>query len=156
MEATPYVDAIRGDLGAIVAGDEQAAAVAERLGRALESSLQLRLLDAFSEAAVELSAQLSNGHIEIRVAGRDIQLVFVGAPEEQPEAASPAGEEEGATARLTLRMPDALKGRVEAAADAEGQSVNAWLVRAVTSALDRPGSRGRARTGKRITGYARG
>jgi hypothetical protein len=154
METTPHVDAIRGDLGAVVAGDEQAAAVAERLGRALESSLQLRLLDAFGEAAVELSDQLPNGHVEVRVSGRDIQLVFVGLPEQ--EAPSSTVDEEGGTARLTLRMPDALKTRVESAADAEGLSVNSWLVRAVNAAVDRRSARGTVRSGKRITGYARG
>ena len=88
------------------------------------------------------------------MAGRDIQLVFVGAPEQ--EAPSAAADEEGGTARLTLRMPDALKGRVESAAESEGLSVNAWLVRAVNAAVDRRSSRGTLRTGKRITGYARG
>jgi hypothetical protein len=137
----------------VVAGYEPAPAFAQRLGRALESSLQLRLLDAFGEAAVELSDQLPNGHVEVRVSGRDIQLVFVGAPEQ--EAPSAAADEEGGTARLTLRMPDALKTRVESAADTEGLSVNAWLVRAVNAAVDRR-ARGSVRSGKRITGYARG
>jgi hypothetical protein len=155
VETTPHVDAIRGDLGAIVAGDEQATAVAERLGRALESSLQLRLLDAFGEAAVELSDQLPNGHVEVRVAGRDIQLVYVGVPEQEPPSAA-ASEEEGETARITLRMPDALKSRVDAAAEAEGLSVNAWLVRAANAAIDRRSTRSTVRTGKRLTGYARG
>ena len=154
METTPHVDALRGDLGAIVAGDEQAMAVAERLGRALESSLLLRLLDAFGEAAVELSDQIPNGHVEVRVAGRDLQLVYVGAPDR--EAPAEPAEEEGGTARLTLRMPDALKTRVESAAEAERLSVNAWLVRAVNAAVDRRGARGTVRSGTRITGYARG
>jgi hypothetical protein len=148
METGPHIDAVRGDLAAFVAGDEQAAAVAERLGRALESSLQLRLFDVLGEAALELSDQLPAGHVEVRLAGRDVRLVYTGAPE-VPAPPAPA-DEDGGTARLTLRMPDALKGRVEAAADTEGLSVNAWLVRAVTAALER---RPQRTSGNRITGF---
>ncbi|MGZ4149263.1 MAG: hypothetical protein ACXVQJ_04410 [Actinomycetota bacterium] len=154
MELTPHIEAVRDDLAAVVEGDEQAAAVAERLGRALDPSLQLRLLDALSEASMELSEQLPAGHVEVRIAGRDARFVYVGAPEAPAPPPAPAAEDEGGMARLTLRMPDAAKARVEAAADAEGLSVNAWLVRAVSNALDRkpPSTR---RVGNRITGYAR-
>ncbi|MGZ5288230.1 MAG: toxin-antitoxin system HicB family antitoxin [Actinomycetota bacterium] len=151
MDTTPFLDAIRGDLQAVTAGDESAAAVAERLSRALESSLQLRLLDAMGEAALELSDQLPSGHVEVRLAGRDVQLVVVDAAEPEPEPA--VRDDEGGTARLTLRMPDALKARVEQAAASEGVSTNAWLVRAITRGLDRPPG-GKRRAGSRITGYA--
>ena len=60
----------------------------------------------------------------------------------------------GETTRLTLRMSDSLKTAVEAAATADSVSVNAWLVRAVKGALDRPPQRMRA-SGNRIKGYAR-
>ena len=60
-------------------------------------------------------------------------------------------EEEGGTARLTLRMPERLKARVEEAAGREGISTNAWLVRAIGSGLDRPTKR---RVGSRVTGFA--
>jgi len=151
MDTIPFLDAIRGDLQAVTAGDEAAAAVAERLSRALESSLQLRLLDAMGEAALELSDQLPTGHVEVRLAGRDVQLVVVDAGESEPEPA--ARDDEGGTARLTLRMPDALKARVEQAAASEGVSTNAWLVRAITRGLDRP-TGGKRRVGSRITGFA--
>ena len=44
--------------------------------------------------------------------------------------------DEGATSRTTLRLPDSLKARAEAAAAAEGVSLNAWFVRAVSAALE--------------------
>ena len=47
--------------------------------------------------------------------------------------------DEGAS-RINLRMPDSLKARVEAAALREGRSVNAWLVRAATTAVNPGGS----------------
>jgi len=153
MDLGPHLDAIRTDLEALAGPDEGLQESMARLGRPLEASMQLRLLDVLSEASLELSSQLPTGHVALRVAGRDAGLVYVGPPEPVEAPASPA-DEEGGTARLTLRMPDALKSAVESASDAEGLSVNAWLVRAVKRALDRPSDRPR-KSGNRITGYAR-
>lgn len=149
MEVTPHVEATRADLEAVTAGDEQASVVAERLARALEPSLQLRLLDAIGEATAELNPQLPSGHVDVRLAGRDVQLVFV--PDEEATRIPPA-DEDGGTARLTLRMPERLKVRVEEAAASEGISTNAWLVRAVARGLEP--RREKRRVGSRITGYA--
>jgi hypothetical protein len=151
MDLGPHLDAILGDLETLAGTDEAISATFERLGRPLEASIQIRLLDVLGEASLELGEQLATGHVEVRVAGRDARLVYVGAIE--PEAPEPE-DEGGETARLTLRMPDALKTAVEAAAGADGISVNTWLVRAVKRALDRPPQRMRT-SGNRIKGYAR-
>ena len=153
MDLGPHLDAILGDLEALAGLDEAMSATFERLGRPLEASIQIRLLDVLGEASLELGEQLAAGHVEVRVAGRDARLVYVGAPE-ATEAPSEPAEDEGETTRLTLRMSDSLKTAVEAAATADGVSVNAWLVRAVKRALDRPPQRMRA-SGNRIKGYAR-
>jgi hypothetical protein len=152
METTTYGDALRTDLLAIVGADEQAAAVADRMARALDSSFQLRFLDALGEAAAELSEQLAAGHVEVRLAGRDARLVLV-TPPEATAVGTTTDDEDGGTARLTLRMPDIMKSRVEEAADQEQLSVNAWLVRAVGAALERRREPAR-RARNRITGYA--
>lgn len=152
MDLGPHLDAILGDLEALAGSDEATAATLERLGRPLEASIQIRLLDVLGEASLELGEQLAAGHVEVRVAGRDARLVYVGAPE--ADAPAEPAEDEGETTRLTLRMSDSLKTAVEAAATADGVSVNAWLVRAVKGALDRPPQRMRA-SGNRIKGYAR-
>ena len=152
MDLGPHIDAIRGDVESLAGVDESARAALERAQRPLEASLQVRLLDALGEVGLELSGQLPGGHVEVRVAGRDANLVYVG---EQAQAEPAGPDEEGGTARLTLRMPDALKSRVETAAEAEGISTNAWLVRAAGRALTRPGESKTRKTGNRITGYAR-
>jgi hypothetical protein len=127
-------------------GDERSAQVAQRLGEALGSNLRLKLLDLFSQAAVELSSTLPSGHIEVRLAGQEPELVFVDVP---GEAAGMAGEE--LSARISLRLPESLKTAVEKAADREGVSTNAWLVRAIARAAEsRPAQVG----GKRLSGYA--
>ena len=149
MQLTPYIEALEADLAAIAAvGDEHVAAAAERLTQALRASLGLRLLDLLGEAALEVSAQVPSGHVEVRLAGQDPSLVFV---EEEPEAAPAQSAEDGLTARVTLRLPESLKGAIEIAASREGVSVNAWLVRALARSVSSP-PRG---AGSRLTGYAK-
>ncbi|HEV8089310.1 MAG TPA: hypothetical protein VGQ50_11660 [Actinomycetota bacterium] len=154
MELTPHLEAIRGDLESLVASDEALTAALERMARPIEATLQLRLLDVLGDAALELTEQIPTGHTELRVSGRDARLVFVGAPEAGPEPPTP-DDDDGGMARLTVRMPDALKGAIEAAADAAAQSVNAWLVQAARSALNRGADTRRRGGGNRISGYAR-
>jgi ribbon-helix-helix CopG family protein len=146
MDLTPYLAAVRTDLEAIAGSDEAALAVGERLARALEPSLQLRLLDALGQAAQELSEQLPSGRVEVRLAGQDVHLSYAG---EEPVIAPPS-DEEGGSARVTLRLPESMKARVEHQANREGVSTNAWLVRAVTRGLEQQ----RRRVGNRITGMA--
>ena len=50
------------------------------------------------------------------------------------------------TPRTTLRLPDALKSRVDEAATIDGVSVNTWLVRAIASALQPKQRRSAQRT----------
>lgn len=147
METAPFLDAIEAELEALTTGDDDASVAAARLASGLRASLQLRLFDAMGQAALELSDQMASGHVEVRLAGRDVELVFV--PEE-PAAAS-TEDEDGGTARLTLRMPESLKADVERAAGRAGRSTNAWLVTAIKRSLD---DRGRRVAGSRLTGYA--
>jgi hypothetical protein len=131
-------------------GDEATAQAAQRLSVALRSSAGLRILDALSEAALELSAQLPSGHVEVRLSGQDPQLVFV---EEEGAAPAPTGDE-GVTARITLRLPESLKATIELVAGREGVSINTWLIRALARAVSAQPSRAR-RSGNRLTGYGR-
>jgi predicted HicB family RNase H-like nuclease len=56
------------------------------------------------------------------------------------------------SARITLRLPEGLKVRIETAASVEGVSVNAWIVRVLTRMAS--GARG-PRVGSRLTGFGR-
>jgi len=103
------------------------------------------------EAAAEVGSQLPSGRVDVRLAGRDPELVVVF--EEAPEPAAVAVGEE-LTGRITLRLPEALKTAVEALADQEGISTNAWLVRTIARSLEarpsrRPGT-------NRLQGFAQG
>lgn len=151
MELSPITEAIRADLAvAAELGDEAVRDAADRLGRALESALRVRLLDALAQAARELEAQLGEGAIELRLVGDSAELAVTRSPAAEPP---PPAAEEAETARITLRLPEGIKQRAEQAAAAEGLSTNAWLVRAVSSALDRR-TTVQIRVGQRLRGFA--
>lgn len=158
MELSPHLAALRADLAAAAAvGSDEVARAASLLGDAIEPALRLVLLDLLAEAAAELSDQLPGATVDLRLRGREPELVAsVAASPAAPPAAEAAGED--GTARLTLRLPEALKSRAEAAAASESLSVNSWLVRAVSSALDpRPAFPFLGGSGgpRRLQGYGR-
>jgi len=163
MELSDYVEKLRGELTSITrfAGEDVARA-AELLTETLESSVRLTLLDVLSAAAADITARLGDAAVEVRLADGEPTFVVLTAPEdegyEEPAQAAGADPDAG-TARLTLRLPDPLKARIEAAAARDGTSVNTWLVRVAGRALDNPGrsgqTGGRRGPGQRITGYAR-
>ena len=152
MELTPHVQSISARLQAAAGADERSADVAQRMSLAIEAALELQLLDLLGQAALELTEQLPAGHIELRLAGRDAQLVYADDVAAHPQTAT---EDEGSPARLTLRMTESLKTAVEGAAALQGVSTNTWLVTAVKRTLEQRPQRKRS-VGNRLTGYAQG
>ncbi|MCS0600556.1 toxin-antitoxin system HicB family antitoxin [Streptomyces sp. LP11] len=171
MDLTPYVDTLRRDLAvAAEAGGEDARALAERLTAPLESAARLTLLNVLSAAMDEITRELAPGSVDVRLRGLDPDFVVTPPPADEAPvqvAAGPPGEtakafaegDEGGTARVNLRLPAHLKARAEEAANREGLSVNAWLVRAVSAAVGtgtQPRAAERTRTiGQSFTGWVR-
>jgi len=150
MQIDGYVQALREDLARVAAvGDESTARAAELLSVALESAVGRRLLEALGEAALELNGQLDSGRVEVRFAGSDPELVYI--PDEETAPAEQA--DEAFTARITLRLPESLKNRLDAAAALHGVSVNTWLVQVLVRTLEQRPSSGGSR--RRLTGYGR-
>ncbi len=135
MDLTPYVSNLRQELAvAADAGGDDARALAERLTAPLESAVRLVLLDALSAAAAEITRDLAPGSVDLRLRGREPSFVVTPPPAEQPFDESSAAQ--------------------------SGFSVNAWLVRAASAALesgdrDRRGDRQVPRAGQRYTGWVR-
>jgi hypothetical protein len=152
MQIDGYIQALREDLVRVASlGDETTSRAAELLSVAIEASLARRLQDVLAEAALELNAQLDAAHVEVRIAGRDPELVLV-----REDGSIPEPVDEAFSARITLRLPDSLKQRVEAAAAREGASVNTWLVQALQRAVDSRSLRSTSVGGRnRLTGYGR-
>ena len=155
------------------AGGEEARSLAERLVPALDSSVRLVLLEALSDAAGEITVELAPGSVEVRLRGRDPEIVVTPPPAEEPTPTrdvmtsstyapfTPTSDiDDSGTARITLRLPESLKVRVEDAANHQSLSVNSWLVRAIDAAVDPRGrpthdaARGHS-VGSRFTGWAR-
>jgi hypothetical protein len=173
MELTHYVEALRQELAvAAEAGGEEARALAERLVAPLDSATRLVLLEALSTAADEITRDLAPGSVEVRLRGREPEFVVTPPPIDLPGAAGeaeapgapttpgPAVDLEGDTARISLRLPEQLKARLDEAALQAGLSVNAWLVRTLAAAVD-PARSGRpdplqgSRLGHRYSGWVR-
>lgn len=159
MQLDRYADRLRAQLAAVAdGGAEDTRALAERMSVALEPAIRLALLELLAEAAGDISRELAPGGVDVRLRGQDPELV-VTRPPGQPAAASapaePMADDEPATFRTTLRLPERLKARVEQAATAEGVSVNTWLVRAVAAALETERPRPPVQTGNRFTGWVR-
>jgi hypothetical protein len=173
MNITTFIDQLHSTLMiAAEAGGEESRELAERLTAPLESAARLALLEALSAAAAEITLELAPGSVDVRLRGREPDFVVTLPPAferaevtEPSRAAAPSvtpsslDADEGGTARVTLRLPEHLKTRIDEAASQTGLSVNAWLVRAVAAALDAEGNeRGGGRrgpAGQSYTGWVR-
>jgi hypothetical protein len=151
VQLESHIQAIQQELAATAAlGDEAAAEAARRMGEALAASLHLHLLDLLGEAALEITGQIEPGRVEVRLAGRDPELVVVS---DESASTEPVGFGEESSGRITLRLPESLKAGIEAAADREGISTNAWLVRTIARSLEQRQSR---KSRNRMQGYVQG
>jgi len=161
MDLSGYVDALRTSLtqAAAAAGD-QARETARLLADTMEPAVRLTVTSALSDMAAEVTAALEGGLVDIRVRGRDPEVVVVAPVPHEPVAEEPVpdeeGDDDGSVARISLRLPEQLKSRAEAAAAASGISLNAWLVRAVSTAVRAPSTPPSSGRGpRRISGFAR-
>ena len=179
MDLTPYLDSLRRDLmAAAEASGPETRQAAERLAFALDPAARLALMEAISQAAAEITAEMPAGGVDVRLTGRDLDFaVQAGAPVPEPPLppAPPTAEEsdeDGTVARITLRMPESVKVRAEELAAAAGHSLNTWLVNVVRNATrdsavkvdvdlssipflgtDPFGGRPPGRAGRRMTGW---
>ena len=162
VELGQYVSDLQRQLADAAAnGAEDTRAVAERLAAGLDAATRLVLLDVLSAAVGEITRDLAPGSVDMRLRGREIEFVVTQATTEADNDDLPAGTvdlDDASTSRTTLRLPDALKARVDEAAAADGLSVNTWLVRAIAAALQpkqRRSAQRTRRTGDSFAGWAR-
>ncbi|WP_159623532.1 hypothetical protein [Ruania rhizosphaerae] len=141
----------------------------ERLAQTLEPALRLTLMELASDIAADVTLRLDGAIVDVRLRGGNPELVVEQqptqladateafappTPPEPPEAPVPEGD--GSQTRITLRLPESLKSRVDDAASRDGVSVNSWLVRAAQHALTGPATEPRPTTsGRRMTGWVR-
>jgi hypothetical protein len=144
MDITPYVDSLRRDLtSAADAAGPDARAAADRMMFALEPAMRLAVMETLSQAAAEITAELPAGFVEVRLRGREPELVVDVPAHAAPEPAAaptPAADDdvesegEGAIVRVSLRIPEAVKVRAEDLAARSGHSLNGWIVTVLRAA----------------------
>ena len=162
MELDSYVrDLQRQLVDAVETGNDPVREAAERLAGGLDAATRLVLLDALSAAAAEITSELAPGAVDVRLRGREVAFAVTAPATEAhddfiPAPSAPVEIADANTSRTTIRLPDAIKQRVDDAAAADGMSVNTWMVRAIADALESKPRRsaGRSRRGDSFTGWA--
>jgi hypothetical protein len=168
MQLDTYVEQVQQQLIAAAAlGDEQVRELAATLSGAASSAVRLAVLAALAAAADEITAALLDSPGSPTVAIHlDTDEVRIAVTTSATEPASPPRPEDGDTsARISLRLSEALKAEIDAAAARAAVSVNTWLVQAAAAALGSaagapPGSGGtwgnRTMNPHRVTGWING
>ena len=139
MQLQSQIEQVQSQLAAAAAlGDEATRQIASALATAAEPAVRLAVLSAASAAADEITALIDtpgSPTVSVRMEGDEIRVDVRSAevPDEPPAAAQP--EDADASARISLRLSEALKGEIEIAARGSSVSVNTWLVRAASAAL---------------------
>jgi HicB family len=147
MRISLLVEELRSDVISVgELGDDTVAETAERIAEVLARSLSARVLDLLTNAAAELSDELAAGRVEVRVAGDDIRLAYV------EEGRIAPADDKDASARISLRLSESLKARVEQGAAREGVSVNTYIVRTLDWGASNSSNRS-VRMGNRLHGY---
>ena len=130
-------------------GDERTQEVARSLLAALDPALRLVALQMLTDAAEELNDELDGERVTVVMDGPAAHFMVTRAV---PQEARPAQQEPAATerpadhedqeVRTTLRLPGSLKRDIDAAAQAQGRSLNAWMIEAARDALTRTSAAG--------------
>jgi len=153
MDLSPYITALRDDLTTTAsAGDETIRRAAAVLAAAVEPAARLAIMNALADLAAEVTAELPDHVVEVRLDGRDVRVAVTGTAKSttgQPETEQPRAEEApptppfggaaGDMSRMTLRLFEELKGRAEQAASTQGVSLNTFVQQALQGALSGKG-----------------
>lgn len=147
MHLAPIIHSVRVSLlgqTALAGGDPTLDAVAAQLADALAPALRHAALDLAEQAAIEVAAQLPDRTVDVVLVDGDPTLRVSDLP---ADTAGATKDEEDFDARITLRLPPSLKRLVEESATVGGESVNTWVV----DALSRGTRRASGGRGQRIT-----
>ena len=153
MQLTPYLEAIARDLDRATAlADDSTRELTQRVVSVLEPGLRLAMVQLLSNGAAQLTAELGGPVVTIRMEGREPSwhIARDDSPSTSPTTSEPDDDE--STARVTVRLPEALKRRSESAAQSSGQSLNTWIIQALRRATSSEHTTNRS--SRRITGWA--
>lgn len=168
MDLSRHLATLRESLTAATRhSSDTAQQAAEDIATTLEPSLRLMAMDLACEIVSEVTVELDGDVVDIRLRGGEPEVIVqrqspapdvaeAAAPSAPPQPPLPAPEDgDDALVRVSLRMPERLKERVEVAAAQAGVSINTWLLRAAQAHLERDTPDATPRPGRRMTGWAR-
>jgi uncharacterized protein (DUF1778 family) len=140
MQLEPHLSQVQEQLRAAAAlGDERTQQVADALATAALPAVRLAVLNALVGAADEVTAALldfpGSPIVTVRLDGDEVAVDVHATTSAAVEAEEPRRDDGEPTARISLRLTEALKAEIDTAAEEEGVSVNTWLVRAASAAL---------------------
>ena len=124
----------------LAATDPAVESAARALMVALDPAIRQAAFEIAQQAALEVDAQLPDASVEVTLRDGEPTLVV-----RQDESDAIRFRSDELAARLTVRLPEALKEELEAAANDVGDSVNAYVIKSLSS-------QGRKRSRKRIQG----
>lgn len=125
-----------------VASDPALEAAGTALRATLAPAIRQLALELAEQAASEVAMQLSEHEVDVVLREGEPALVVRAAPTRAEHAA-----DEDLHARITLRLPVSLKERIEEAAREVGDSVNSFVLKALSAQTAPP-----ARAGRRVRG----
>lgn len=139
MQLDHHLAQVHEQLSAAAAlGDERTREIAATLATAATPAVRLAILNALTSLTDEITAALldhpGSPGVTIRLDGDEVRVAVQAA---RSDTTAEARRDDGDTsARISLRLSEALKADVDDAAARDGVSVNTWLVRAASSALN--------------------
>lgn len=132
MNTSHLFSQIQTDIETLTAlGDAQVREAITRIYPVLEPMLQQRITAYLVTLVAAYNAQPGVAPLELRIDADRVEIV----PQTAVNVSEPIGELD---ARIALRIPSDLKDKVEQAADAEGISVNSWIIRVLGAAVTKP------------------
>jgi uncharacterized protein (DUF1778 family) len=140
MQLQPHLEHVQEQLRAAAAlGDERTQQIADALATAALPAVRLAVLHALTGTADEVTTALldypGSPVVTVRLDGDDVAVDVHATSSPAVEADEPRRDDGEPTARISLRLTEALKAEIDTAAEQEGVSVNTWLVRAASAAL---------------------
>jgi hypothetical protein len=125
MLISDFIENLRNDFRSLgELGGPETAAMAERLGAALEPAFQKHFLDSLNQLVQEFNLQ-DGAPLSVNFEGDEIRLTRLVPPNAEVTAPAPGDY----SARIALRLSDDLKENIENLATDVGSSVNSWIVR---------------------------
>lgn len=139
MHVQPLIDGIRQSItahGSFAGHDPAVEAAVEHLLDVIGPTLRQAAVELAEQAATEVRAQLPDRTVDVVLTDGD-PMLRIGDAVDEPD---PTATAEDFDARITLRLPPRLKHLIEDAAESSGDSVNAFVVDALSKRARKQGA----------------